>query len=76
MDDQIGIEFTVSNKKLGQVNFDILPKGYSKLLLTKDRDDKIGDICQIPYYIFLYRLGIDRKRIKDDPQQTFDDIER
>lgn len=76
MDDQIGIEFTVSNKKLVQVNFDILPKGYSKLLLTKDRDDQIGDICQIPYYIFLYGFGIDRKRIKDDPQQPFDDIER
>ena len=54
MDDQIGIEFTVSNKKLGQVNFDILPNGYSKLLLTKDRDNKIGDIHQMPYYIFLY----------------------
>ena len=57
---QMAIEFTISNKRKSKTNFHILPETYTKILLTKDKEDKCGDIRQEIYYKFIYDLTEDK----------------
>jgi hypothetical protein len=48
------VEITISNKRLRKVNFDLLPEGYKKTLLTNDQNQPVGDITRTPYYHFIF----------------------
>lgn len=52
--DQTAVEITVSNKPMSKTHFGLLPDGYRKFLLTKDRDDYVQGVRRVPYYEFLY----------------------
>lgn len=54
---QIAIEISISNKRMRNTNFDILPDNYTKILITKDKEEEINNINKIPYYKFIYELS-------------------
>lgn len=49
-----GIEISVSNKRMRNVNLNVLPSDYKKILLTKDITDESDGIQRIPYYQFIF----------------------
>lgn len=49
-----GIEISVANKRLKDVNLQKLPNDYQKILITRDRTEPLGDIQCIPYYQFIF----------------------
>lgn len=54
---QVAIEISISNKRMRNTNFDILPDEYTKILITKDNKDENNNIEKIPYYDFIYELS-------------------
>lgn len=50
------IVITISNKKLKNVNLDLIDDSYKKILLTNDLRDEISSVKRIPYYEFIYEL--------------------
>lgn len=48
------IEISVADKKMKNVNLDILPDDYKKILLTKSMTEEVNGIKRIPYYQFIY----------------------
>ena len=55
---QQAIEVSISNKDISSTNFDILPSGYQKILLTKDIEGKKGDVQCVPYYRFIFNNSV------------------
>lgn len=51
---EIAIEITVNNKQTSNICFDILPKSYFDILLTKDQFVLNEKSCRIPYYEFIF----------------------
>lgn len=49
-----GIEISISNKRMRNVNLNELPDDYKKILLTKDMMEEADGIQRIPYYQFIY----------------------
>ena len=48
------IEISVSDKRTRDLSFGILPDGYEKILLTRNRVDNADGIRRIPYYRFIF----------------------
>lgn len=49
-----GIEISISNKRMRNVNLNELPDDCKKILLTKDMMEETDSIQRIPYYQFIY----------------------
>ncbi len=60
-----GIEISVSNKRMRNVNLDLLPDEYQKILLTKDRTDNEDGIQRIPYYQFIYDNSVGTELVEE-----------
>ena len=56
---KIALEFTVTNKKISDTNFELLPKDdkYTCVLTTKDITDITNGIIRIPFAELLYKLN-------------------
>lgn len=54
---QVAIEISISNKRMRNTNFDILPDEYTKILITKDDKGEVNNIEKIPYCDFVYELS-------------------
>ena len=61
------IEISVSNKKTSATN--LLPEGYRKVLLTKDKSGFQGDIECVPYYQFIYENSVGRELCEPQAEQ-------
>ena len=48
------IEITISNKRIRNTNFDILPEGYYRILLSNHKKEISHGIEFVPYYQFIY----------------------
>lgn len=53
---RLAIEFTISNKRISNTNFDLLSDDWTKILLTRDQSDTVNCIIRIPYYEFIAKL--------------------
>lgn len=65
---QQAVEISVSNKKITQTYFDILPKEYKKILLTKDKKETGDRIEFIPYYQFIFDNSAGRELLNSGIQ--------
>ena len=68
------LECSVSNKRIQNTNFDLLPDSYEKILLTKDQTEPAGQIQRIPYYRFIYEKSdgkelVEALREKEEQQR-------
>ena len=48
------MEISVTDKRVRDTAFDVVPEGYRKILLTGGSVEAVGDIERIPYYEFIY----------------------
>lgn len=55
------VEISVSNKKIAQTHFGVLPKGYKKILLSKDRVETRDGITLVPYYQFIFDHSVGKE---------------
>jgi len=55
------IEISVSDKRMKDVNFDILPDDYQKILLTKSTVEEVSGVERIPYYQFIYDNSVGKE---------------
>ncbi len=60
-----GMEISISNKRIRDVNLNELPEGYEKILLTKNMTDNVGDIQRIPYYQFIYDNSVGKELVEE-----------
>lgn len=58
-----GIEISVSDKRLRNINLNVLPDNYEKILLTKERVDSKDGIQRIPYYQFIFDNSIGKELV-------------
>ncbi len=58
---QKAVEISVSNKKMTQTHFDVLPDNYRKILLSKDMEGMRGDVELIPYYQFIFDYSVGKE---------------
>ncbi len=59
-----GIEISVSNKRMRDVNLNELPDGYKKILLTKNMSEEADGIMRIPYYQFIYDNSVGKELVE------------
>lgn len=50
---QQAIEFSISNKKIHDTNFEVLGDGWDKILLTKNQVGTAGSVRLVPYFEFI-----------------------
>ena len=65
-----GIEISVANKRMRDVNLNSLPKEYKKILLTKDVAGEKNGIQLIPYYQFIYEHSIGKELLNCSYEQN------
>lgn len=53
----IAIEITVSNKRSGEHNFEILPDYFTCIMLTRDIMKSYSHYIEIPYYQFIHDIS-------------------
>lgn len=68
------IEMSVSDKRMRNINLNILPDGYKKILLTKSMTEEINGVKRIPYYLFLYEHSAG-KELLPEPRVCIDNDE-
>jgi len=59
------MEISVSDKRMKNVNFDILPDGYKKTLLTKSMTESVNGVERIPYYRFIYDNSVGKELVEE-----------
>lgn len=59
-----GLEISVSNKRMGDVNLRALSEEYRKILLTKNVTDEVEGIKRIPYYKFIYDNSVGKELVE------------
>lgn len=63
----MAIEMSVSDKRMRNVNLDILPNDYKKILLTRSMTEEVNGIKRIPYYQFIYDNSTGKELLNKEP---------
>jgi hypothetical protein len=67
------VEFSVADKGLKQLHFDLLPdNSFRQVLLGHTRKGKWRQVIEIPYYEFLYGISVDRESYLEEIALTGD----
>ncbi|MDE6015719.1 MAG: AAA family ATPase [Acetatifactor sp.] len=64
------IEISVSDKRMRNVNLDILPDDYKKILLTKSMTEEVNGVKRIPYYQFIYDNSTGKELLPEKSIET------
>lgn len=64
------IEMSVSDKRMRNVNLDILPDDYKKILLTKSLTEEVNGVKRIPYYQFIYDNSTGKELLSEKSIET------